>query len=311
MRFEKCASKKFFCLYKTGCKMNEHASSFLSCDAILAQVPLVKTVMTLLLPICYPIAKILDKFLHEEEEGDGAFDRGEISALVRIQYEERMANKRARKVQLMGSNRKRPSGNFDHPTVRSPGVDAALKTLKKAHSVRNLDEEDDNISNLKGDNLKGDVMHSIHVDEVMMVEGALQMKTKTAMQVYTPIHRMFAVPCDIVLNEANVVDIYSSGYSRIPVYERDPNKPKSQAAIKGILQSKNLIVVNMNEERPLATMPLQTPPCVSPKMNLVDLVNLFQTGKYGHFALVCTRPEVGTEALKQGKPLSAKAGLMG
>ena len=122
---------------------------------------------------------------------------------------------------------------------------------------------------------------------------------------------MFAVPDNLILNEENVVDIYSSGYSRIPVYEQNPQKPKSQIAIKGVLNTKNLIVVNMNEDRPLSTMPLLTPPCVSPKMNLVDLVNLFQTGRYGHFALVCARPHIGTEALKEGKAIPAAAALMG
>ncbi|OEU19879.1 DUF21-domain-containing protein, partial [Fragilariopsis cylindrus CCMP1102] len=184
-------------------------------------VPIVKIVMCLCYPISYPIAKVLDKFLHDDDGDDGgAFDRGEISALVRIQYEERIANKR-----------------------------------------QHMDD-----------------VQSIHVDEVTMVEGALQMKTKFAMDHFTPIHRMFAVPENLILNEDSVVDIYSSGYSRIPVYEQNRLTPKSQTAIKGILLTKHLIVVNMNEDRPLLTMPLLIPPCVSPKMNLVELVNLFQTG---------------------------------
>jgi len=116
---------------------------------------------------------------------------------------------------------------------------------------------------------------------------------------------------NLILNEDNVVDIFSSGYSRIPVYEQNPKKTKSKAAIKGILSSKHLIVVNMNEDRPLSTMPLLIPPCVSPKMNLVELVNLFQTGRYGHFALVCARPQIGTEALKEGRAVPTAAGVMG
>ena len=264
-------------------------------------VPVVNFVMALLLPITYPIAKVLDEVLHEEEEGDGAFDRGEISALVRIQYEERLANKRQRKMEKMESARK---AEFPHPKPRNPDLEAAIKDVK-AKSVRILDESESRI----GASTKG--VQSIHFDEVQMVEGALQMKTKTVLDVYSALHRMFAVPADLILNERNVVDIYSSGYSRIPVYERNPNKPKSQIAIKGILNAKNLIVVNMNEERSLSTMPLQTPPCVSPTMNLVELVNLFQTGKYGHFALVCARPKIGTEALQQEKPIPDAAAFMG
>jgi len=245
--------------------------------------------MAILWPITYPIAKMLDKVLHEDDDKDGAFDRGEISALVRIQYEERIANKRQRKIERMDSTKRKSFSNFPHPKHRPPGLENAIKTAKTELSTR----------------------ESIHVDEVMMVEGALQMKTKTAYDVFTPIHRMFAVPDNLILNEDNVVDIYSSGYSRIPVYEKDSLKSKSQAAIKGILNSKHLIVVNMNEDRPLSTMPLLIPPCVSPKMNLVELVNLFQTGRYGHFALVCARPQIGTEALKEGKAVPCAAGVMG
>lgn len=268
--------------------------------------------MTLLWPITYPIAKVLDHVLHGDEDEDGAFDRGEISALVRIQYEERIANKRQRKLDKMDSSRP-SSASFSHPRTRSPDLEAAIKA-SKALSIRNSSGDLPSTRNLSAD--LSDIKHladieSIHVDEVTMVEGALQMKTKTAFEVFTPLNRMFAVPETLILNEDTVVDIYSSGYSRIPVYEINTQKPKSQTAIKGILVSKNLIVVNMNDERPLSTMPLLIPPCVSPKMNLIELVNLFQTGRYGHFALVCARPYVGTKALNEGKAVPPAAGLMG
>jgi len=256
-----------------------------------SMVPIVKGVMFITYPISYPIAKVLDKYLHDEEGNDGgAFNRGEISALVRIQHEERIANKRQRKLERMGSVR------FDKSDKRRNFYDSA-KNHKSESSRFSLGSLSD--------------VQSIHMDEVMMVEGALQMKTKTAMDVFTSIHIMFAVPENLILNEENVVDIYSSGYSRIPVYEQDPIKPKSQTLIKGILITKHLIVVNMSEGRPLLTMPLLIPPCVSPKMNLVELVNLFQTGRSGHFALVCARPNIGNTSLKKGDAIPAAAGIMG
>jgi len=255
-----------------------------------SMVPIVKGVMFITYPISYPIAKVLDKYLHDEEgDDDGAFNRGEISALVRIQHEERIANKRQRKLERMGSAR----------------FDKSDKIRNFYDSVKNYTNESSRLSLDMSD------VQSIHMDEVMMVEGALQMKTKTAMDVFTSIHIMFAVPENLILNEDNVVDIYSSGYSRIPVYEQDPVKPKSQTSIKGILITKHLIVVNMSEGRPLLTMPLLIPPCVSPKMNLVELVNLFQTGRSGHFALVCARPNVGNASLKKGDAIPDAAGLMG
>jgi len=251
-------------------------------------VPLVKVVMILVWPIAYPIAKVLDKVLHEDEGEDGNFDRGEISALVRIQYEERISNKRQQKLDRMSLVNQ----------VTSDAEASAFEASKRRSRT-------DMMARAKS------LRASIHVDEVMMVEGALQMKTKTAFEYCTPVHGMFAVPDSLMLNEGSIVDIHSSGYSRIPVYEENPLKPRDQSAIKGILITKNLIVVNMNEDRPLSTMPLLTPPCVSPKMNLVDLLNIFQTGKHGHFALVCARARVGTEALERGNAVPAAAGFIG
>jgi CBS domain containing-hemolysin-like protein len=37
---------------------------------------------------------------------------------------------------------------------------------------------------------------SIHVKEVSMVKGVLQMKTMTALDIFTPIHHMFAINYD-------------------------------------------------------------------------------------------------------------------
>jgi metal transporter CNNM len=278
-------------------------------------VPLVRLVMVLLWPLAYPIAKILDMVLHEEEGGEnaeGAFNRGEISALVRILYEERIAHKRRWKIE-------RKKLQSQHHPVQVPGdVPARSESLKllrtetfnfdhgRATSFGSGSEVDTSgvRRNFKRSN-------SIHIDEVSMVEGALQMKTKMAMDVLTPLHRIYAVPYDMILNEENVVDIYSSGYSRIPVYEPNPEKPKSRGAIRGILITKNLIVVDIVDHRPLSTVPLLTPPCVSPKMNLVDLLNLFQTGKSGHCALVCARPSIAEEYIRSDRPIPLTAGLLG
>jgi metal transporter CNNM len=148
-----------------------------------------------------------------------------------------------------------------------------------------------------------------------MIEGALQMKTSVALDVYTPLRRVFAVPETMNLSETAVVRIYASGFSRLPVYRENPQKPKDKSAIIGILLTKQLIVVNPDDERPLSSMPLYTPLCVSPNVPLVNLVNIFQTGSKtlqgGHLALVCARPQEGNLALASGQPLPARAGLMG
>ena len=74
-------------------------------------VPLAKAIMFVLSPVAVPIARLLDRVLHEgggkEEEVEHVmgmedvtegnyYNRNELSALVRIQYESQLAAKRRR-----------------------------------------------------------------------------------------------------------------------------------------------------------------------------------------------------------------------
>lgn len=153
----------------------------------------------------------------------------------------------------------------------------------------------------------------LHLDEVAMVEGALQMRTTPATDVFTAWKQVFTLPKDMVLNERNCIEIFRSGYSRIPIYEKNPDDPEDDTRIVGILSSRQLIVVNSGDKRPVSTLPLAVPNCVAPDMTLVDLINLFQTGgvRGSHMALVCTRPETANDAIRSGKPIPDDAGLMG
>lgn len=280
--------------------------------------PLVRFFICLFYPIAFPIAKVLDLLLHDD--GDcSAFSRGELSALVRIQYEERLLLKKQRK-----------QGNFSVVLHDS---------LQNSHFIgdnhRNFDsvtpsiEDGINSDSAPNDSIVGtststrakpgqpvlDRGQSLHFDEVTMLEGALNMKTKVAMDVYTPLRNVFGVPYDIILTEAQIVDIYSSGYSRVPVFQKRPNKAKDMAGIVGILLTKQLIVVNTSDKRPVCTLPLLIPYCVSPSTNLVDLINIFQSpstrSKGGHMAIVCVRPQLAEQALEKGEPIPEKAGVMG
>lgn len=245
--------------------------------------------MWALYPVAMPIAKILDMVLDSENESGNAYNRGELSALIRIQYEERLAAKAKRKNEMQD----------------------ILPTLQAAaqpdENINGAEKSNPLLRPYKPGPLRS---NSIHLDEVTMVEGALQLKTKFAVDIFVSFHKVFCVSMDTMLDETGVVNIYSSGYSRVPVFEGGDSK-----RIKGILLTRQLIVVNTNDAMPVSRMPLYIPQCVAPDENLVDLINLFQTGgragRVGHMALVCARPDIGNAALENDEPLPNEAGLMG
>ena len=59
--------------------------------------------------------------------------------------------------------------------------------------------------------------------------------------VMTPMDKVYMVEASVRLNFEHMMDIYKSGYTRIPVYERDPQ------TIIGILYTKDLILVDPGE----------------------------------------------------------------
>lgn len=303
--------------------------------------PVVKFFLIVLYPIAGPIAKLLDILLHDEEEM-AAYNRGELSALVRIQYEERLASKRKKRAMRhqaevdLARKLERESKPAASPLNFCNVVQDHRASLKEQdahdimHAIRpffakperalsftsdgststrytltghQFDGRASTVSEMGGDD-------SIHIDEVMIVEGALQMKTKVALDIMRPKRLVFCIPLDTILDEAAVVGIYSSGFSRIPVYVGT-----NRSSIIGTLITKQLIVVNPEDRRPLNTLPLYRPAVVPPSIRLVDLLNLMQKGgggqRGGHLALVCADPKVGIAALEKGLPLPKEAGWMG
>jgi metal transporter CNNM len=253
-------------------------------------------------PVAFPIAKLLDHLL-EESEDDNMYSRTELAALIRIQYEERLAAKQRRRQERHDVG---AATSFDHvgPLDFSYSQQQSLRALKSEfiHAGNSFETVSSQNKHRRGS--------SIHIDEVNIMEGALQMKTKVAFDIYTPLKKVFLIPHDMLLNEKNVVRIYSSGYSRLPVY-----KGASKSAVCGILMTRQLIMVKPDENWSVSKVPLNIPMCVSPKTNLVDLINLFQTGgqggKGGHMALVCAQPDVGNLALDDNDPIPPEAGLIG
>jgi metal transporter CNNM len=178
-----------------------------------------------------------------------------------------------------------------HTKSNDTVIDEEQPLISKVTSTTTSITNYDGTSNRDNDTQWHD--QTIHHDEIMMMEGALQMQTTVALDVYTAKRRVYSIPYDMILNEHNMVQIYASGYSRIPVH-----LPNNKNAIVGILVTKYLIVVNPRDNRCVNTIPLRLPRCVSPSMPLVDILNMFQLGGKaayggGHLALVCAQPSIG------------------
>eukprot|EP00594_Rhizosolenia_setigera_P012174 CAMPEP_0178980524 /NCGR_PEP_ID=MMETSP0789-20121207/26547_1 /TAXON_ID=3005 /ORGANISM="Rhizosolenia setigera, Strain CCMP 1694" /LENGTH=444 /DNA_ID=CAMNT_0020670953 /DNA_START=311 /DNA_END=1645 /DNA_ORIENTATION=+ len=264
--------------------------------------PLVQLFIFILTPLAYPIAKVLDKLLHGhdgDEEDEVKYDRNELAVLVRIMWEERMAEKRRRKHKRAILNNQTTKKN----------INAVNQSIRK--STKSLMYQ---LSDTTNQALRRS--QSIELDEVVIVEGALKMKLKTVEDVYTKWKNVNCVPKDTVLDTSSVNDLYSSGHSRIPVYDNNDTK-----AIIGVLNMRQLVLVNPESRSKLSSLKLNSPFCVPLHMNLIDALNLLQQGmsnrsssrlRGGHLALVCAGDvEMARKALEDNKPVPQEAIVVG
>jgi metal transporter CNNM len=253
--------------------------------------PFAYAVIFIFFPISYPIAKLLDFLLDGEDETGNHFNRGELSALVRIQYEARLAAKRR---------------ELKERRAQITGMPLTIDEEDIASVVSDLPPPDIHIDNENA---------TFHTAEVHMLEGALALKTTTARDVCTKLRKAYSIPHDMVLDQANLARIYGVGYSRVPVYKRNPKRPADSSGIIGVLITRKLIVVEPSHRRTVSTLPLYQPTCVDPTTNMIEMLSIFQNGssgfKGGHMALVCEKPGLATAALEQKKPIPREAGVIG
>lgn len=268
--------------------------------------PLVRCAMLIMSPLVSPIAKFLDHLFHEEDDDTTKYDRKELSALVRIQYEERLYAKEQRKRKIRRNMKKLESSRRHNTNISASSTTSTMKfSTNTVPSPPPLSREP-----------------SFDLDEVTMVQGALSMQSKCVIDVMTPLKHVFAISSNTILNEETIIDIYQRGYSRLPIYSVCTNNKSSVSnsnntnhGICGVFHTRQLMILNPEEERVVSTMPWMTPHCVSSKANMIHCINLLQSGctcrKGGPMAIVCLRPSVGTHALEQKEPIPFEAGVIG
>lgn len=114
-------------------------------------------------------------------------------------------------------------------------------------------------------------------DEIMIIQGALDMQAKTASSAMIHLNDVFMLNFDTSLTDEVLNQIQKTFYSRIPIYDH------CRENIQGILMVKSLIKIDPKEAKPIrsliGTKAILKPHIVPEDMSLYDILNHFQTGK--------------------------------
>jgi len=136
--------------------------------------------------------------------------------------------------------------------------------------------------------------HALLRDEVTMLEGVLELSKKTVADVFTPAEEIFSLSTDDVMDRATMTRVIESGFSRVPVHEKDdPN------ALRGFLLVKLLIRLDPDDATPVSTLTLMPALSIHPDVSLFDALNAFQTGR-AHLAYVTRSDEELADAMAKG-----------
>lgn len=285
-------------------------------------VPLVKVFLFVMYPFAKPLANILDAivFPDGESETEESYNRGELSALVNIQYEQTQKVKHKYKkgggptFQKMGAIQTA----FHQTTLALAKGDtwSALKhELFVAVNERESTREGLNFNEDDGAPMDQELQPPLEKQEVDLVVGALQMKTKVVMDVFTPLRLVYSVPDDLVLDRRGLTEIYAKGYSRVPVYHQTENEVEDddesdKVRVWGYLLTRQLMLIDWDHEREVSTLPIERPTAISPRMNLVQALKLLKAGG-SLMAFVCARPDLANRALSHEQPIPDEGGFMG
>ncbi|XP_074501916.1 metal transporter CNNM1 [Sebastes fasciatus] len=127
-----------------------------------------------------------------------------------------------------------------------------------------------------------DPYHDLVKEELNIIQGALELRTKTVEDVLTPLSDCYMLTSDATLDFCTMSDVMQSGFTRIPVYENE------RSNIVDILLVKDLAFVDPDDCTPLKTItqfykhPMH---CVFSDTKLDVMLEEFKRGK-SHLAVV-------------------------
>ncbi|XP_033014942.1 metal transporter CNNM4-like [Lacerta agilis] len=127
--------------------------------------------------------------------------------------------------------------------------------------------------------------------ELNIIQGALELRTKAVQHVMTPLHDCFLLNSNAILDFNTMTEIMESGYTRIPIYD------KERTNIVDMLYVKDLAFVDPDDCTPLKTItkfynhPVHF---VYQNTKLDAVLEEFKKGK-SHLAIVVKKNEVENE----------------
>lgn len=125
-----------------------------------------------------------------------------------------------------------------------------------------------------------DPYHDLVKEELNIIQGALELRTKTVEDVLTPLSDCYMLSSDAALDFCTMSDVMQSGFTRIPVYENE------RSNIVDILFVKDLAFVDPDDCTPLKTItqfykhPMH---CVFSDTKLDVMLEEFKRGNSLHF----------------------------
>ncbi|XP_066494805.1 metal transporter CNNM4-like [Tiliqua scincoides] len=137
--------------------------------------------------------------------------------------------------------------------------------------------------------------HDLMKEELNIIQGALELRTKTVECVMTPLPDCFLINSKAILDFDTMTEIMDSGYTRIPIYE------KERANIVDMLYVKDLAFVDPDDCTPLKTIakfynhPVHF---VSHNTTLDAVLEEFKKGK-SHLAIVQKEKEGEQEPINE------------
>ncbi|KAF5357567.1 hypothetical protein D9757_013015 [Collybiopsis confluens] len=121
-------------------------------------------------------------------------------------------------------------------------------------------------------------------DEISILNGVLELNTKSVESIMTPMKDVVKLSADTVLDHKTLDAILLSGYSRFPIHE-----PGNPLAFVGLLLIKKLLQYDPSQALPISSFQLSILPEAPPTINCFQALDYFQTGR-AHLLLVSSMP---------------------